>query len=116
MIHMHTYIVNKTNASRKSSIVLLTPLEGAASYSLILEGAAWGGGGGGALVPGSTWPRATTLSKPSGAFLREQSSAVMVNSFPRATSFRNMMPVFWEVHTVGRDVGEEHGVNYVELG
>ena len=96
MKHMHTYIVNKTNASRKSSIVLLTPLEGAASYSLILEGAASGGGGGGGgeLVPGSTWPRATTLSKPSGAFLRELSSAVMVNSFPRATSFRNMMPVF----------------------
>lgn len=50
-------------------------------------------------VPGSTDPRATTLSYPAGAFFKEELSLVMVCSLPRATSHRNITPVFLEVRT-----------------
>lgn len=49
--------------------------------------------------PGSTRPRATTESKPAGAFFSEQLSLVMVCSLPRATSHRNITPVALEVLT-----------------
>lgn len=51
------------------------------------------------LLPGSTDPRATTQSYPAGAFVKEELSLVMVCSFPRATSHRNITPVFLEVRT-----------------
>lgn len=53
--------------------------------------------------PGSTDPRATTESKPTGAFFKVWSSLVMVCSLPRATSHRNITPVFLEVLTKKQD-------------
>lgn len=50
-------------------------------------------------APGSTMPRATTLSYPAGGVLKEQLSLVMVCSLPRATSLRNITPVFLEGRT-----------------
>lgn len=50
-------------------------------------------------VPGSTRPRATTLSKPEGASFKEGSSLVIVYSLPSATSLRNITPVLFEVRT-----------------
>lgn len=53
--------------------------------------------------PGSTDPRATTESKPAGAFFKVWLSLVMVCSLPRATSHRNITPVFLEVLTKKQD-------------
>ena len=62
-------------------------------------------------LPGSVLPLAMTESKPLGGATRLESSMVMWCSLPRATSLRNMMPVFPAQRTIGRRCHIKHIAN-----